>query len=214
MKGINIGCGQSPTKGWRNFDNSLSLRLSKLTLLSTLLLKIGLLEAAQYEFIQYASNSSIEFGDATKGLPISSGSIDVVYSSHMLEHLDRQEVALFLQEARRVLRRGGIIRLALPDIRIQVQKYIKNNDADAFIEGTLLAQPRPRTVAQRIRMLLVGTRNHQWMYDGDSLSRLLQAHGFISPVVLKAGESLIENQENLNLFERCSESVYVEAVSP
>ena len=28
MKRINIGCGSSPTAGWNNFDNSLSVRLA------------------------------------------------------------------------------------------------------------------------------------------------------------------------------------------
>ena len=26
---INIGCGDTPTKGWRNYDNSWSVRLAK-----------------------------------------------------------------------------------------------------------------------------------------------------------------------------------------
>lgn len=66
---INIGCGQTPTKGWRNFDNSLSLRLSKIPLLPDLLQKLGFLESSQQQFIQFAREHDIEYGDATKGLP-------------------------------------------------------------------------------------------------------------------------------------------------
>ena len=132
----------------------------------------------------------------------------------MLEHLDQNEAVLFLKEARRVLRSGGIIRLAIPDLRKQVLQYIETNEGDAFISATLLTEPRPRTIWQRIKIILVGTRHHQWMYDGVSLSRLLQAQGFTAPVVLNAGESLIENPQNLDLCERASESVYVEAIGP
>lgn len=214
MMRINVGCGQTPTKNWRNFDNSLSLKLSKVPLLPELLLQLGLLEKPQYEFIQFCRTNSIEYGDATKGLPIPNSSVDVLYSSHMLEHLDQKEAALFLREARRVLRSGGIIRLAVPDIRMKVQQYLDTHDADAFIFDTRMTLPRPRTIAQRVRLLFVGTRHHQWMYDGASLSRFLQAHGFINPVVLKAGESQIENPQDLDLHERASESVYVEAINP
>ena len=211
MLRINVGCGQTPTKGYRNFDNSLSLRLSRFPFLPELLLKIGLLEHSQLQFVQFARRHSIEHGDATKGLPIPGATVEVIYSSHMLEHLDQKEARLFLAEAKRVLRPGGIIRLSVPDIRKQVRQYIESNDADAFIAGTYLTQPRPRTLAQRLRILFVGTRHHQWMYDGLSLARLLLDHGFCEPRVMKAGETTIDNPHELDLYERATESVYVEA---
>jgi len=214
MVRINIGCGPKPTKGWKNFDNYLIVRLSKFPLLPTLLKRVGLIDKSQVAFFQFARKHSIEYGDATKGLPIPTGSVDVLYSSHMLEHLDQKEVALFLKEARRILRSGGIIRITVPDLRMQVQQYIESNDADAFILATNLTQPRPRTIAQRLRILLVGTRHHQWMYDGMSLFRLLEDHGFIDSKILKAGESTIDNPQDLDLNERDSESVYIEAKNP
>ena len=211
---INIGCGQTPTRGWRNFDNSLSLRLSKIPLLPDFLLKLKFLERPQYQFIRFARETMIEYGDATKGLPVQDESLDVLYSSHMLEHLDRNEADKFLKEAFRVLRPGGIVRIAVPDIKKKVEQYIESGDADAFIESTRLCVPRPRSLAQRLRLLLVGTRNHQWMYDGNSLCRLLQKHGFVETEVLPAGQTKISGHEPLDLQEGASESVYVEAEKP
>lgn len=214
MVRINVGCGQAPTEGWRNFDNSLSLRLAGIPFLPELLRSAGALDDAQYEFIQFARSNRIEYGDVTKGLPLASGSVEVLYSSHMLEHLGQEEASTFLKEARRVLCRGGIIRLAVPDIRRRVDQYVDSGDADAFIAGTLLSQPRPRTVAQRLRLLLVGTRHHHWMYDGASLCGLLEAHGFGKAVVVQAGDTTIQSPEPLDLREALSESVYVEAENP
>jgi predicted SAM-dependent methyltransferase len=211
---INVGCGQTPTTGWRNLDNSLSLRLAKIPLLPELLYKSRLLEESQYQFIQFAKFNRIEFGDATKGLPISSGSVDVLYSSHMLEHLDKTEAKLFLKEARRVLRSGGIIRLSVPDLHKQVQKYLEFGDADAFIASTLVCQSKPKTIMQRLRILIVGARHHNWMYDGPSMVRLLSLMGFKEPCVLSAGTTMIGNPGELNLFEREDESVYLEAFNP
>jgi len=133
---INIGCGQSPTNGWKNFDNSFSLRLSKIPLLPDFLYKIRFLDVSQYNFIKFASDNDIEYGDATKGLPLKQKSCEVVYSSHMLEHLDRNGADSFLKEAYRVLCKNGIIRIAVPDIRKQIARYNDSGDADSFIDTT------------------------------------------------------------------------------
>ncbi len=211
---INIGCGQTPTEGWRNFDNSFSLRLSKIPLLPELLLKLRFLVSTQFQFIRFARENNIEYADATKGLPFQDETVDILYSSHMLEHLDRDEADTFLKEAFRVIRPSGIIRIAVPDIRKQVEHYNESNDSDAFIESTHICVPRPRSFSQRLRLLLVGNRHHQWMYDGNSLSRLLQNHGFVKTEEVPSGRTRISDPGSLDLQERADESVYVEAEKP
>ncbi len=211
---INIGCGQTPTPGWRNFDNSLSLKLARIPSLPGLLLKIRFLEQTQYDFIQFARSNQIEYGDATRALPLADNSVEVLYSSHMLEHLDQTEVFLFLEESKRVLMSGGILRLAVPDIKKQVDQYLLTGDADQFIEGALMCIPRPRTIAQRLKTLAVGTRHHQWMYDGRSMCHLLSSHGFKNAKVVQPGETSIKNPGPLDLYERLQESVYVETENP
>ena len=69
--------------------------------------KLGVLEKAQSDFIEFARANTISYGDATRGLPVDSGSVEVLYSSHMLEHLDHEEVGMFLEEAKRLLRPRG-----------------------------------------------------------------------------------------------------------
>ncbi len=132
----------------------------------------------------------------------------------MLEHLDRNEAANFLKEAFRVLRPGGIIRIAVPDLMIKIEQYNKSRDADILIESTHLCVSRPNSLSQRLILLLVGARNHQWMYDGTFLSRLLQKHGFTKIEVMPAGQTKISAHEPLDLQERADESVYVEAEKP
>jgi predicted SAM-dependent methyltransferase len=211
---INVGCGQTPTRDWRNFDNSLSLWLAKIPLIPIVLYKCKIINAMQYQFIQFAQSVQIEYGDVTKGLPLSNDSVAVLYSSHMLEHLDQTEASSFLKEARRILCSGGIIRLAVPDLRKQVQQYLDSSDADAFIKSTYLCQPRPRTIFQRLRILTVGTRHHQWMYDGASLCRILLDHDFRNASIVPPGKTRIPNPGPLDLAEQSDISVYVEAEKP
>ena len=45
------------------------------------------------------------------------GCADVVYSSYTLEYFDRQEVQDVLVEWRRVSKMGGLLRIAVPDLK-------------------------------------------------------------------------------------------------
>jgi len=211
---INVGCGQTPITGWRNFDNSFSVRLAKLPLIPDLMFILKILNPSQNKFIQFIRSNKIEFGDVARRLPVSDGSVEVLYCSHMLEHLSSKSVLLFLNEAKRIVQHDGILRIAVPDIRKQALKYLKNNDADAFLNKTLLAQPPLDSYIERLIFLFVGPRQHQWMYDGKSLCRLLKKTGFVDVRIVPAGKTKIKSPKPLNLFERSQESVYVEAKNP
>ena len=52
------------------------------------------------------------------------------------------------------------------------------------------------------------------MYDGTSLTRLLLAMGFKEAAIMPPGSTMIAEPGQLDLSERVSESVYVEAVRP
>lgn len=214
MLRINIGCGQTPTKGWRNFDNSLSLRLAKHPLLAKLLRNIGLIDLSQWQFILFARVNGIEYGDSTASLPIADGSVEVLYSSHMLEHLDRAEADSFLREALRLLTPGGVIRLAVPDLNKLTEEYSRDGNANVFLESALLCVPQARSFFQRLRLLLTGQRHHLWMYDGKSLCAILTRHGFIDPRVVAPGKTSIRDSYPLDLFERAHGTVCVEAIAP
>lgn len=211
---VNVGCGKTITEGWRNIDNSLSLKLARVPFLVSLLRSLRLIQKPQYDYIQFTRSHHIEFGNAIKRLPLPDSSVEVLYSSHMIEHLDRDEMNRFLQEALRVLQPGGILRLAFPDIRHYVRQYLEHQDADQFVADTLMAQQRPKSWAEKLTMLVVGFRHHLWMYDGNSLCRLLTAKGFVNVASLVAGETHIPNPAPLDLSERADASAYVEAEKP
>ena len=51
--------------------------------------------------------------------------VDVIYSSHFLEHIPRNRVNSFIQECYRVLAIGGKMRLVLPDLENLCSEYLK-----------------------------------------------------------------------------------------
>src|SRR5260370_11714954 len=69
---------------------------------------------------------SILIRDVRKPLPFSDGSVSVVYASHVLEHLYREEGQRLIAESFRVLAPGGILRIVVPDLRAIVEEYLGN----------------------------------------------------------------------------------------
>ena len=146
-----------------------------------------------------------------KKIPLKSSSADVIYSSHMLEHLDSDEVKKFLKEAKRVLIAGGIIRLVVPDLEKLINQYNKDKLANQFMKKSLLYFVKPKTLLEKIKFFIVGARHHMWMYDKSSLSKLLIENGFKNPAILSSGDTLINDQGDLNLSEKEEESIFIEA---
>jgi predicted SAM-dependent methyltransferase len=131
----------------------------------------------------------------------------------MVEHLDKREAAYFLAEAFRVLSPGGIIRLALPDLRRAIVSYMDHSDAERFVTEIFMGTHRPHTLLAWLQYVFTGPRHHLWMYDGPSAVQLLADAGFVSATVLPPGKTLISSPEGLNLAEG-EDSVFVEAVRP
>lgn len=173
---------------------------------------LKILSGPQLEYINFASSNQIEYADVTKKLPLRDKSVEVIYSSHMFEHLDQREALIFLGEAKRVLIPGGVLRLSVPCIKKLVESYLKNGDANLFISSSLLCIPRPKSFLEKVKYFMIGSRHHMWMYDGESLVKLLLSVGFTQPKVVMPGESLIKRPEALNLFDKSNSSVYVEAI--
>jgi SAM-dependent methyltransferase len=140
--------------------------------------------------------------------------VDVIYSSHMLEHLDLAAARDFLAEAYRTLKPGGIIRIAVPDLAMLVERYKADGDADGLVAASLLATEQPKTLVAKLRYLVLGSRHHAWMYDARSLAASLERAGFESARRQEPGSTTIPDPGALDLVERSDESIYMEACKP
>lgn len=209
---VNIGCGRTPTEGWVNFDNTPAINLSHSPLKYWIAKSLRLLTPPQIENVEWNKTNKIGFADATKRIPLRDGTAECIYTSHMVEHLSREGANAFLNEALRVLEVGGVLRIAVPDLRIAIGEYEETRDADKFMEGLLVTAPPLNTLKQKVFLLASGYRHHQWMYDGQSLSKLMTMLGFQHVSVCEPGETNIALPTNLNLYERSKDSVYVEGV--
>jgi predicted SAM-dependent methyltransferase len=78
-----------------------------------------------------SSDPSVLPVDINNGLPFSSDSITVCYSSHLLEHLNKDDARYFLAECMRVLNSRGVLRLAVPDLEGIAREYLRLLDVVA-----------------------------------------------------------------------------------
>ena len=62
--------------------------------------------------------------DLSTGIPLPDASCEVVYHSHVLEHLRRPDAQFFMRECFRVLKPGGILRVAVPDLEQICRQYL------------------------------------------------------------------------------------------
>jgi SAM-dependent methyltransferase len=211
MKKLNLGSGPKEIKGWTNYDNSYSLYLSRHSIHIIKLMNImKIISDKKLKLIEKYKEQKIIWADIVNHIPEENNTVDVIYLSHVIEHIDEHEVGKLFNEIKRVMKHGGVLRISVPNIRILVEDYLKNRDADQFIERTMLSNKRPKSIFDKLQIILVGTRNHQWMYDEQSLVKLLNRFEFKNIKVLEPGITNITESSGLDLYERADESLYIE----
>jgi predicted SAM-dependent methyltransferase len=72
-----------------------------------------------------ASGAGVVRYDLLKGVPVENDSYEVVYHSHVLEHVPKDSARAFIHECYRVLKPGGILRVAIPDLEQIAMNYLK-----------------------------------------------------------------------------------------
>lgn len=113
---LNFGCFNSNVPGWIGVDHAMRhIIIRRIPFLSYLLWKFRILNDEQYKWHKQGCFKGVRYGDARRRLNFSTGSVDYIYSSHMLEHLFRDEAEIFLKECLRILKKDGKIRMCIPD---------------------------------------------------------------------------------------------------
>jgi glycosyltransferase involved in cell wall biosynthesis/predicted SAM-dependent methyltransferase/polysaccharide pyruvyl transferase WcaK-like protein len=134
--------------------------------------------------------------DVTERLPFDDKSIDYILSEHLVEHLTYKDGLDMFRECFRILKPGGIIRVATPDLEILIklhtlkkneiqQQYIKWH-VDSFLPGMTYNDCFVINNAFR-------GWGHQFIYDEETLRNSMEKVGFVEIKRYKPGESDDEN---------------------
>jgi predicted SAM-dependent methyltransferase len=168
---LNIGCGTDYKEGWINIDNNSDNNIEKL-----------------------------DFNwDLRNPLPFAGNSVDFIFNEHLIEHLTVAEAHIVIKDLMRVLKPGGVMRIAMPDLETAVDQYLNLPlSKDPTIKRFKLDYIKTR--AERINMAF-REWGHMWLYDAEELKRRLKEAGCKNIKQCKLGESTYPSLRNLETRE-------------
>lgn len=141
------------------------------------------------------------FWDLRKTLPFPDNSVDIIYSSHVLEHFHHSDLLRLLKDCRRILKPQGQISACVPDASLYIKGYLNH---ETFNRKQYLTYPP--AVHSEARMDILNyiaymDGHHRYMFDAENLLGVLSQAGFTSV-------RLRDFDPTLDLEGRDYESIY------
>ena len=141
----------------------------------------------------FVERSDVAYMDATRPFPLPDASFDYVACEHMIEHIDYEGARAMLSECHRILKPGGKIRVATPDLQVMASLCAPQPapEAKKYIEW-LVAKLMPEVKeCPGVFVLNNAFRawGHQFLYDMATLKMTLANAGFTDFKEYKPGAS-------------------------
>ncbi len=109
--------------------------------------------------------------DVRKGLPYFDNSCSFIYSEHFIEHLSADATKALFKECYRVLKPGGVIRVATPDLEYILERY--HHD---WSDQALSFDHQIKTAAEMLNASFYRWE-HKFLYDEETLRCYLEQSG-------------------------------------
>jgi ubiquinone/menaquinone biosynthesis C-methylase UbiE len=193
---LHIGCFNVTLDGWYNTDVTPHIFIARVPYLATVLHSLHLISDEQYEHHRKKIFRNVHYLNSVKRFPFQDTSIDAIYSSHMLVNFTKHQAAFCLSECYRVLKLGGILRIAIPDLDQWIRSYDPMNPDKTL---SLFYLPTIKRVKNHIH----------WMYNAHSLALMLSRAGFSEITQCKMYEGMCLNVKTIDYRE---DSIFFEAV--
>lgn len=146
-------------------------------------------------------------GDIRDGLPLEAGSIWYITSIHALQSLPYLDVVPALRELLRVLKSGGVLRLALPDLERGLDACRRNDRAYFYIPDEESA-----TISGKLIVQMTWYGSNRMLFTYEFARELLLRAGFRRVTHCAYRVTASQFPEIVELDNRERESLFVEAV--
>lgn len=177
---LHVGCGTLYKDKWINIDNNSDNNIEKLDINH----------------------------DLSKGLPFDDFTVDFIYNEHFIEHLSRDDGLLFLKECFRVLKNGGVLRIACPDLDDIIKNYLNNT----WRELDWVSRYNYEGIesgCQMINMCLnEAPWGHKYVYNREELKKRLIDAGFINENIIESLFNKSEYEELVNIDSRLDSMIF------
>ena len=156
--------------------------------------------------LTYIKNE-VAYLDAGRKYPLPDESFDYIYSEHIFEHLNFKQGLNMLHECHRILKPGGHLRLATPDMDFLIalhnepkktihREYI-NWSTNRFIPGISNNFEENEYLPAFVINNFFRDWGHQIVYNYESLELILKKAGFSNIARQEVGKSKIEEFDKL-----------------
>ncbi len=147
--------------------------------------------------------------DLRNGIPFPDNSVDHIYSSHMFEHLPYKHVVGVMKECMRVLKKGGMFNIVVPNARLYIESYIKKDytwwkSKPSYYKPAWDNTGTPMDLINYIAYL---EDEHKYMYDEENLLAIMRSVG-MQQVSLRTFDPA------LDIKDRDHESIYATGIKP
>jgi predicted SAM-dependent methyltransferase len=142
--------------------------------------------------------------DIRQPLPFKDNVVDAIFHEHVMEHVSAYQGYLFLKESLRVLKKGGVLRIVMPDASRYIRSYVDP-------EHEFLNRWRPGEITPMMALQHeFYSFGHCAMYDYETLALFCRSAGFATVESKQFGESRIVPCPDSEW--RITDSFYTEAV--
>lgn len=146
--------------------------------------------------------------DFNRPLPFPDGTFDGIFCEHVFEHFSLEDGERLAREALRLLRKGGCLRIVVPDAALLIRRYVDAPEDLVQRRGA----DRNMTAMEVVNLYFRQRYEHQFLFDWETLNRLLERAGFGRRARTRAGEAVVCPDIALDDEKYAWESLYVEAV--
>jgi predicted SAM-dependent methyltransferase len=119
--------------------------------------------------------------DATKPFSFPDATFDYIYSEHMIEHVSWRDGLKMLSECRRVLKPGGVLRVATPDLAVMAGLLTDHREIArryiTWVQEFAFKDTPVRSTAFAINCAF-SNWGHKFIYDAETLELTMRLAGF------------------------------------
>ncbi len=136
-------------------------------------------------------------------LLFSNDSVDVIYTEHVIEHVDFPDAVAFIQESNRVLKSGGVFRVVCPMIERVITSHFTEKNGSVFVqnlneawsdEDKLMKELKLRGISESPETFFLNgiftKYGHKFIWSADLMVKVLKVIGFHDVAIKKIGEGV------------------------
>jgi len=140
-------------------------------------------------------------------IPLSKDTVDVIYSSHLLEHLSYKEMVSVLNDWLRILKPNGKLMVCVPDASHYLKAYSNSESIQDFIPNFYKPAFNYHSPIDYLNYIAYMDGAHKHLFDQQNLHLILKSVGFVN-IKERPFDPSLDNQGHH------WESIYAEAEKP